>query len=152
MDGTRTFLEIVLTNRLAEGRLRGVFHVAIGRRVTATDGTVLATGTTWRALATLLKDLKFEKEWVRAFGVDPDTIAPRDREKFWYHAVALARVDSVEARAEAEQLAAFLRPLGWIVGPPPTPPPGKPLAAPTPPDVEDSGSGAGKKKPKPKKK
>lgn len=126
MDGTRTFLEVVLANGLVEGRVRGVFHIAIGRRVTAIDGTPLATGTTWRELASLLKTLKFDKEWGRALGADPDTIAPRDREKYWYHVIAIAKVDSAEARAEAEQLAAYLRPLGWIVGPPPTPPPGRP--------------------------
>jgi hypothetical protein len=154
MDGTRTLLEFILARGLAEGRLRGVFHVAIGRRVTADDGTVLATGVTWRELAALLKDLKYDKEWVRAFDVDPDVIAPRDKEKFWYHAVALAKVDSAEARAEADQLAALLRPLGWTVGPPPTPTPAGrsgavPKAPPTTP-AEDEEAEPAKKKPKPK--
>ncbi len=151
MDGTQSFLEIVLANGLADGRLRGVFHIAIGRRVTATDGTVLSTGATWRELAALLKALKFDKEWGRKMGADPDTVAPRDREKFWYHAIALARVDSAEARAEAEELAAYLRPLGWIVGPPPTPPPTRPLApAAKPADPTDAETASPKKKPKKK--
>lgn len=148
MEGTRTLLELILAHGLAEGRLRGVFHVAIGRRVTAEDGTVLATGVTWRELAALLKDMKYDKEWVRAFAADPESIAPRDKEKFWYHAVALAKVDSVEARAEADQLAILLRPLGWIVGPPPGPPPAArgPSSKSPPPDP----AAPVKKKPKPK--
>ena len=151
MDGTQSFLEIVLANGLADGRLRGVFHIAIGRRVTATDGTVLSTGATWRELAALLKALKFDKEWGRKMGADPDTVAPRDREKFWYHAIALARVDSAEARAEAEELAAYLRPLGWIVGPPPTPPPTRPTTpAAKPADPAGGETASPKKKPKKK--
>lgn len=155
MDGTRTLLEVLLNHGLAEGRLRGVFHLAIGRRVTSDDGSVLATGVTWRELAGLLKDLKYQKEWVRAFGVDPDTVAPRDKEKFWYHAIAMAKVDSVEARAEADQLTALLRPLGWVVGPPPTPLPtaGRNPSSKTPPATsgEAAESHPAKKKPKPKK-
>lgn len=159
MDGTRTLLELILARKLAEGRLRGVFHIAIGRRVTADDGSVLATGVTWRELAGLLKDLKFDKEWVRAFGVDPDVIAPRDKEKFWYHAVALAKVDSAVARAEAEELASLLRPLGLTVGPPPTAAPsgkaGAKTPAPAPAEEDEDATSAAKKpkpKPKPKKK
>ncbi len=151
MDGTQQFLEIVLANGLGEGRLRGVFHIAIGRRVTAIDGTTLATGTTWRGLAGLLKTVKFDKEWGRALGADPDTVAPRDREKYWYHVIALAKVDSAEARAEAEELAAYLRPLGWIVGPPPTPPPTRPISPAA--RVTDAGGtepSPAKKKPKQK--
>lgn len=155
MDGTRTLLELILARKLAEGRLRGVFHLAIGRRVTADDGSVLATGVTWRELAGLLKDLKFDKEWVRAFGVDPDVIAPRDKEKFWYHAVALAKVDSAEARAEAEELGRLLRPLGLTVGPPPSAAPSGKVGAKAPPPApaeheEDGDTASKKSKPKPK--
>jgi len=152
MDGTRTFLEIVLTNGLAEARLRGVFHIAIGRRVTATDGTTLATGSTWRTLAALLKELKYDKEWGRALGADPDVVAPRDREKFWYHVIALAKVDSAKARTEAEELASLLRPLGWIVGPPPTQPTTRPAPVAPAEVVIEADPPTKKGKPNPKKK
>jgi len=151
MDGTRTLLEIVLANGLAQARLRGVFHIAIGRRVTGADGTPLAIGTTWRTLASLLKDLKYDKEWGRALGADPDVVAPRDREKYWYHVIALAKVDGAAARAEAEELASLLRPLGWIVGPPPTLPSGRP-ALPAPAQGVAEADSPKKPKPKPKKK
>lgn len=152
MDGTRTLLEIVLANGLAEARLRGVFHIAIGRRVTSADGTPLATGATWRALASLLKELKFDKDWGRPLGADPDVVAPRDREKYWYHVIALAKVDGPAARAEAEELTSLLRPLGWIVGPPPTQLPGRPALAAPAAEGTEAESSSKKLKPKPKRK
>ena len=99
---------------LAAGHLRGVFHIAIGRTVSRPDGTVLSTGLTWRELAGLFKVLRFDKELVRELGADPDALAPRDRQRFWYSAIALARVDSPEAFAEAEALIKRLKDLGAI--------------------------------------
>jgi hypothetical protein len=164
MEGTLRLLELVRDKKLAVGALRGLFHIAIGRTVTAPDGTVVSGGVTWRALATLLKDAKFDKELVRELGADPDLLAPKDREKMWYHAIGLAKVDSAEARTQADKLAVALRSLGYLVspasggpsklanlGPPPFP---------TPPETNDRDadepgepppSPKGKKKPKPKK-
>jgi hypothetical protein len=118
MQGTLRLLEVVRDKNLAAGSLRGLFHIAIGRTVTAADGTVTA-GVTWRELATLLKDAKYDKELVRELGADPDALAPKDREKMWYHAIGLAKVDSAEARAQADRLAAALKPHGLVVGPAP---------------------------------
>lgn len=115
MDGVREFLEAVRQQHLARGHLRGFLHVAIGRRVCRVDGTVLSTGLTWRELATHLKNLRFDKELVRELGVDPESLSPRDRERFWYSAIALAQVDSAEARADAESLAKRMQPLGLLV-------------------------------------
>jgi hypothetical protein len=119
MDGLRSFLETLRDHNLIAGRLRGVLHVAIGRRVAKTDGTVLSTGVTWRELAALLKELRFDRAWVKEFADDPDVIAPRDRERFWYTAIGLARVDSKEAVAQAEKLAALVKPIGFVIGPSP---------------------------------
>jgi hypothetical protein len=130
MDGIRELLDAVRDHRLAAGRFRGVLHVAIGRRVTRADGTVLSTGVTWRQLAGLLKDARFDKDLAREVGADPDTVSPRDREKLWYAAIALAKVDSPEARRQADELAARLKPLGFVVGPAPT---GRPSASHPPP-------------------
>jgi len=49
---------------------------------------------------------------VNELDADPETVAPRDREKFWYAAICLARVDSPDARAQAERLAVKLERLG----------------------------------------
>ncbi len=164
MEGTLRLLEVIRDKKLAVGALRGLFHIAIGRTVTAPDGTVVSGGVTWRALAILLKDAKFDKELVRELGTDPDVLAPKDREKMWYHAIGLAKVDSAEARTQADKLAATLKVLGYLVspapggpsklanlGPPPFPTPTGTDAA----DANEPGdpppSPKGKKKPKPKK-
>jgi hypothetical protein len=134
MHGTQRFLEQVHNHRLASGHLRGVFHIAIGRKVTDPDGNVVSSGVTWRELAVLLKEAKYDRELVRELGADPDTLSPKDREKFWYAAVTLAKVDGPEARQQADALIALLKPHGLIVGPPPGPPPKTPLTPPIPAD------------------
>lgn len=120
MDGIRDFLDVVRRHALATGRLRGLFHIAIGRRIARADGTVLSSGLTWRQLASELKDLRFDKDLVAQLGIDPDALSPRDRERFWYAAIGLANVDSALARAEADALIAAVIPHGFLIGPPPT--------------------------------
>lgn len=132
MDGITAFLEVVRSAGLAVGHFRGLLHVVIGRRLTKTDGTLVSRGITWRELAALLKTLRFDRDLVREFGADPDALAPRDRERFWYAAIAQARVDSREAVDEADRLVAPLKTLGYVVGPPPTV---LPPAAPPPPET-----------------
>lgn len=119
MQGTLRLLELVRDKKLAAGSLRGLFHIAIGRTVTTSDGAMASAGVTWRELAALLKDAKYDRELVRELGADPDALAPKDREKMWYQAIALAKVDSAEARAQADRLAAALKPHGFIVAPAP---------------------------------
>lgn len=116
MDGIRELLETARDHGLVEGHFRGLLHIAIGRTVSRPDGTVLSTGLTWREVAAVLKLLRFDRELVREFGGDPDILAPRDRERFWYSAIAQARVDSPEAVAEAEAVIGKLKGLGFIVG------------------------------------
>lgn len=128
MDGTRELLEAVRDHGLAVGRFRGVLHLAIGRRVTRPDGTVVSAGVTWRELSGVLKLLRYDKDLVRELGVDPEALATRDRQRFWYSAIALAKPDSAEAMAQAEQLVGRLKDLGFVVGPVPGAPP--PPAAP----------------------
>jgi hypothetical protein len=119
MEGIREVLEAARDQGLLTGRFRGLLHIAIGRRITRTNGTVVSSGVTWRELAPILKELRFDRDLVREFGTDPDALAPRDRERFWYTAIAQARVDSVEASNEADALAAELKRLGFHVGPNP---------------------------------
>ncbi|MFO0825856.1 MAG: hypothetical protein U0792_22510 [Gemmataceae bacterium] len=131
MDGIREMLSAVRDAGLLNGNFRALLHVAIGRKVTRPDGSTLSTGVTWRALATELKALRFDQELVREYGADPDALTARDRERFWYAAIAVSRVDSAEATAEADRFALKLKSLGYIVGPSPSaPPPAAPKAKP----------------------
>jgi hypothetical protein len=117
MDSIRDLLEAARTNNLVTGRFRGLLHIAIGRTITATDGTKLSTGVTWRALATILRTLRYDPEYGREVGADPETLSPRDRERYWYAVIALAQVDSAAAYAEAEKLIAPLKSAGFVVAP-----------------------------------
>jgi hypothetical protein len=141
MDGARMLLDLIAEHGFAVGRLRGVFHLMIGRKITTTNGVVLSAGLTWRQLAMLLRASKFDKELVYELGADPDALAPRDRERMWYSAIALAKVNSVEAHQQAEELVALLRPLGYEISP-------SPVAVPhaMPQTVEDSTKDDPKKK------
>lgn len=120
MDGLREFLDAVRGHGLVAGNLRGLFHVAIGRRISRPDGTVVSAGVTWRELANLLKGMRFDKDLVAEVGGDPEELSPRDRQRFWYSAIALSRPDSPEAHAQADRLAAVVKPLGFVFGPPPS--------------------------------
>ncbi|HSQ54438.1 MAG TPA: hypothetical protein VLM40_01735 [Gemmata sp.] len=119
MDGMRELLAAARDAGLVAANFRGLLHIAIGRKVSRPDGTLISSGVTWRELAAALKHLRFDTELVRELGADPDALAARDRERFWYSAISLARVDSPEAFVEADRLAPKLKNLGFIVGPPP---------------------------------
>ena len=143
MDGLQAFLEAVRDAGVASGHLRGLFHVLIGRRISTTSGDVISTGVTWRELSNLLKNSRFDKELVRELGADPDTLSPRDRQRMWYSAIGLAKVDSPQALAQATKLAAMLKPLGYVVGPTP---PGVATAVPEPSAKPEDDAKARKKK------
>jgi hypothetical protein len=130
MDGIREFLSAARDHGLAATHFRGLLHVAIGRKITRPDGSTVSAGVTWRVLAQELKNLRFDQEFVRQLGLDPGTLAARDRERFWYAAIGQTRVDSPESVIAGEELVPKLKPLGFVVGPPPAsllpPPPPKP--------------------------
>jgi hypothetical protein len=120
MERLTEFLERIRKDGLAHGHLRGCLHVLIGRTIKTPEGEIVSLGNTWRDLSQWLKQAKFDKELVREFGADPETISPRDRERFWYSAIALARPDSAEAIADAEAFISKLTTLGYHIGPLPT--------------------------------
>jgi hypothetical protein len=122
MDRLRELLNLIRQQNLAQGNLPGLLHVLIGRRVTRADGTVVSNGQTWRAAAALLKRVHWDPEAVRDLGIDPASLPPRDRMRFWYQAITRATVDSPAARLGGDQLAAALQPHGYSVGPPPASP------------------------------
>jgi hypothetical protein len=119
MDRLREFLDAVREQGLAKGRFRGLLHLLIGRRISLVDGTVISVGMTWRELAALLKKHRWDREDVRELGLDPADLPPRDREKFWYAAIARSGVVTPEASAAADALVKPLRKLGYEVGPAP---------------------------------
>jgi hypothetical protein len=119
MDGVQTFLEELRQGGLAEGNFLGLLHILIGRRIVRADGTVVSVGLTWRALSETLKTLRWNKEAVREIGLDPADLPPRDRQRFWYTAIAHAKVDAAEAVAAGDRLATLVNPLGYAVSPAP---------------------------------
>ncbi|HKA06846.1 MAG TPA: hypothetical protein VKD71_06275 [Gemmataceae bacterium] len=119
MEGLREFLEKVRQSHLVRGHFRALLHVAIGRRISRSDGTVLSTGVTWRQLAELLRVIRWDKELVRELGLNPDDLPPRDRQRYWYAAIVAARVNTVEARDLGDAYAKLLTPVGFVIGPAP---------------------------------
>src|SRR5262245_34012033 len=97
MDRLREFLDAVREQGTVKGRFRGLLYLLIGRRISLVDGTVVSEGMTWRAVAAALKKYRWDREDVRELGLDPADLPPRDREKFWYAAIARAGVVSPEA-------------------------------------------------------
>ena len=119
MDQLREFLDAVRAQGIAQGRFLGLLHILIGRRLTREDGALISGGLTWREAATLLRMARWEPDDVAEFGLDLSTLPVRDRQRYWYSAIAQANVGSEEASAAADELAEPLLALGYVVGPAP---------------------------------
>jgi hypothetical protein len=119
MDPVREFLNEVMQKGRVNSHLLGLLNIVIGRRISRADGTVLSTGVTWRALAGLLKQCQYDVELVRELGMEPDDLAPRERQRFWYNVIAKADVASQEATQQGDRLAAILQKDGYVIGPAP---------------------------------
>jgi hypothetical protein len=140
MDRLREFLETVRSEGVARGNLRGLLHVLIGRRIALADGTEVSAGMTWRDCAGLLKRARWDREVVREIGVDPATLPPRDRQRFWYTAIAQAGLATPAASESGDQLIEPLGALGYVVGPAP-----RPTEKPVPKKRPSRGPGRGRK-------
>jgi hypothetical protein len=116
MEGLREFLERVRQAHLARGNVRALLHIAIGRRISRPDGTILSNGVTWRQLAELLRVIRWDKELVRELGLNPDELPPRDRQRYWYAAIVAAKVNAMETRELADRYAQLVEPLGFVIG------------------------------------
>jgi hypothetical protein len=113
------FLELLLTLKRknhAKGSFLGLLHVLIGGRIATSSGTEICTGLSWRVLAQALKKVRWDKNAVRELGLNPKELPPRDRERFWYAAIAQAQVGSAKAVQAGERFAETLRSLGYSVG------------------------------------
>lgn len=119
MEGAREFLEDLQKRRLAHGHFLGLLHILIGRRISRADGTVISTGQTWRNVANLLRAVRWNPDAVRELGLSPEDLPPRDRQRYWYTAIAQAQVASPEAIRDADALAQKLAKAGYMVGPAP---------------------------------
>jgi hypothetical protein len=119
MDRLRQFLVDVNQRELARGQLLGLLNVLIGRRVALADGTLVSAGLSYRELAAQLKRVRWPREAVAELGIDPASLAPRDRERYWYQAIVQARVDTPQATAAGDTMADALRSAGYDIGPAP---------------------------------
>ena len=115
MDGVRDFLSQLADKGLVKGRLLAVLHVVIGRTLRKSDGTLVSMGLSWRQVSELFRDLRIDKELVREVGLDPNTLSPRDRQRFWFQAIAAAKPDSEAAKLQAVELIAMLPSMGYSV-------------------------------------
>jgi len=116
MDALSEFFQDLKRQGLAPGHFLGLLNVLIGRSIATSDGTVLAQGLTWRALAGWLKKIRWDKESVRELGLVPESLPPRDRQQYWYTAIGRAGIDSAKANAEGDRVALVLSGKGYVVG------------------------------------
>jgi hypothetical protein len=115
MDALREFLEELRRQEASRRHFLGLLHILIGRRISKADGTLISSGMTWRELAALLKRLRWDKDMVAHLGINPADLPPRDRERFWYAAIARAGIDSQRAKEDADRLAELLRKKGYVI-------------------------------------
>ena len=105
MDRLREFLDVIREQGHATGNFLGLLHVLIGRRISTTEGEEVSKGLSWRDVSILLKKVRWDREAVRELGLDPDSLSPRDRQRYWYQAIAQASVASSAAVAAGDRLA-----------------------------------------------
>ena len=122
MDGVETLLDELRKGGLVEGHFRGLLHILIGRKIMRANSSLISPGMTWRAVADLLKRLRWAPEAVRELGIDPESLPPRDRQRFWFAAISQAQIDSPDAAAAGDAMAAQIQSLGYLIGAAPRPP------------------------------
>ncbi len=112
MDALPTLLDLLKNDGQTQGNFLGFLNVLIGRTITR-DKVVVVRGLTWRELAGWLKKVRWDPESVRELGLDPDDLPPRDRQRFWYAAIAHAKVDSPAAKKAGDKFVGVLASLGY---------------------------------------
>jgi hypothetical protein len=119
MEALRVFLGEMKQKGIARGNLLGLLNVLVGRRVERAGGALISAGCSWRSLAGYLKLVRWDKQAVRELGIDPATLHPRDRVRYWFQAMSQTALDSEEANQAGDRLAAVLAKAGYVVGPGP---------------------------------
>jgi len=123
MDVLRVFLADLKRHGYARGNFLGMLNVLVGRQIRAADGRIVSNGLTWRVLADLLRKAHWDREAVQELGLDPAVLPPRNRQRFWFAAIAQAGVDSARATEAGNRLAEILCSTGYAVSPAPGKPP-----------------------------
>jgi len=118
MDRLREFLDVIREQGHAKGNFLGLLHILIGRRIATTEGEEVSRGLSWRDVSTLLKKVRWDREAIRELGLDPESLSPRDRQRFWYQAIAQAGVDSNAAKSAGDRLAQAIA-SAYDIGPAP---------------------------------
>jgi hypothetical protein len=119
MDGLQALFKVLKDSDYANGNFLGLLNVLVGRRITDARGTVITTGLTWRELSEWLRKTRWDREAVRELGLDPATLPPRQRQRFWYAALSQAQLSSNRATLAGDRLAKALQSAGYLVGPAP---------------------------------
>jgi len=119
MDALPAFFDKLKKKGLTKGHFLGFLNVMVGRRINEADGAAISNGMTWRELSVWLKKHRWDPEAVRELGQNPDALPPRDRQRFWFVAIAQAHLDSTVATVAGNQFADMLREHGYEVGSPP---------------------------------
>jgi hypothetical protein len=116
MDALSALFDQLKKSGQLQGNFLGFLQAMIGRKITRrADGVIVTQGVTWRELSVCLKKVRWDPEAVREIGVDPDTLPPRDRQRYWYTAISQAKVDSTAAKQAGDRFADLLRSLGYDV-------------------------------------
>lgn len=119
MDRLQEFLNALRHHQLVRGNFRAILHIVIGRTIHKSNGELVSSGVTWRELAKLLQLMRWDKEYVRELGLNPDDLPPRDRQRFWYMAITAAKVTTLETVRLGDHFATLMGPAGYTVGPAP---------------------------------
>jgi hypothetical protein len=119
MDRLHALFALLKENKQAKANFLGVLNVLIGRRIEDGQGALVSAGLTWRETAVWLKRVRWGREAVHGLGLDPATLPPRDRERYWYAVISQAQVGSPKAAQAGDRLARVLTTAGYRVGPAP---------------------------------
>jgi hypothetical protein len=119
MDGLPKFFDLLKKKGLVKGHFLGFLNVTVGRRISHSDGTLLSAGMAWREIADWLRKVRWDPDDAKELSIDTDGLPPRDRYRYWYHAIAQAGLDSQAACKAGDQFAKVLREQGYEVGPAP---------------------------------
>jgi hypothetical protein len=116
MDALTSLLDDLKKSGAAQGNFLGFLQVVIGRRIAQKKGgKVVSAGVTWRDLANRLQKVRWPADAVRELGLDPESLPPRDRERYWYSAITRAQVHTDEAKQAGDRFVAVLKKRGFEV-------------------------------------